>query len=150
MKTDRKFDVYFLVTVLLLLGFGLVMVMFITPFFSTLLVAGSIFFAYLLIKRMNIEFEYIVTGDSIDFDKITGKTKRKRIFSTSIRNFSNFGEYNANLPATSGKLVNMSISMSNGAYFADFADPKMGLVRVVFSPNEKTLKNMKPYLKNHY
>ncbi len=124
--------------------------LYVSPFLGVILTAGSIFGAYLLISRQNLEYEYIVTTDIIDFDKIIAKKRRKRVATTSIRNFTKYGEYTEKTPKFNGKTFDLSSNGEEAKYFAEFSYGKKGNIRVVFSPNEKTLKNMKPYLKHSY
>lgn len=62
------------------------------PFFWVL--AGlSIYFGYFFISRRSIEFEYSLTNDTFDVVKIIAKRTRKRLISTSYKNFDDFGQY---------------------------------------------------------
>jgi len=45
------------------------------------------FGVYVLISRRNIEYEYIFTNGELDIDVIYNKSRRKRLFSSSVKQF---------------------------------------------------------------
>ena len=53
--------------------------------FAVFVAAALGFGVYILITRQNIEYEYIFTNGDLDIDVIYNKSKRKRLFSSSIR-----------------------------------------------------------------
>lgn len=59
-----------------------------------LLSCGVIFGAYWLSSKFNVEFEYIITNDSMDIDKIINKSSRKRILSFDITKVTRLEKYN--------------------------------------------------------
>ena len=61
--------------------------------FCWVLAGLSIYFGYFFISRRSIEFEYSLTNDTFDVDKIIAKRTRKRLISTSCKNFDDFGQY---------------------------------------------------------
>lgn len=82
------------------------------PFIFLGLLAG----AYALFTIMNVEYEYIYTNGELDIDKITNKSRRKRIFSSDIRAIEiiahaedkdhqrEFGNVEKTLDCSSGKI----------------------------------------------
>lgn len=54
--------------------------------FSLLLSFGIGFGAFWLSTKLNVEFEYIITNGTLDIDKITNKSSRKRIMSLELAN----------------------------------------------------------------
>lgn len=48
---------------------------------------------FYLLKNMTVEFEYILTNDELDIDKITGQNKRKRLITVNISQASEFFKY---------------------------------------------------------
>ncbi len=59
-----------------------------------LLACGAIFGAYWLSSKLNVEFEYIITNDSMDVDKIINKSSRKRMLSLDITKVNRLEKYN--------------------------------------------------------
>ncbi len=46
-----------------------------------------------LISGMNVEYEYIVTNNELDIDKIIGRRKRKRMITLDLSKANDFGAY---------------------------------------------------------
>lgn len=106
--------------------------------------AGAAYGAYWLLTGMNIEYEYIVTNGSLDIDKIIAKRKRVTLLSVDVKEFTDFGSYvshNDNFEGTTILAVG-----DEEPYFADFKNEQYGMARLIFSPNEKILQCIKPYL----
>jgi len=55
--------------------------------FILFIAAALCFGAYLLITRFNIEYEYIFTNGELDIDIIYNKNNRKRLFSSTVKDF---------------------------------------------------------------
>jgi len=55
--------------------------------FAAFVAIALIFGAYFLISRRNVEYEYVFTNGDLDIDVIYNKSKRKRLFSSSVRDF---------------------------------------------------------------
>jgi len=52
------------------------------------LTLGLAYLTYRLIRSVDSEFEYAITNDEFTIDRIVAKTKRKRIFSASCKDFT--------------------------------------------------------------
>ena len=61
--------------------------------FCVVAAAGVIWLAKFLWEGLNVEYEYIVTNDDLDIDKITGKRKRKRLMSVDLKSVDEFAPY---------------------------------------------------------
>lgn len=115
---------------------------------SLILVALIFWGAYFLIKSFDVEYEYICTNGDLDIDKITAKSRRKRLISVDIKNVTDFGtvknksfnkEYSI-IDATSGEGENES-----DCYLA-CRDSKYGMCYILISPDEAMLDVIKTYL----
>ena len=53
--------------------------------FSFVFVIGVFYYAYKLIKNSSIEYEYILTNNELDIDKIIAKSARKRMLTVNFR-----------------------------------------------------------------
>lgn len=112
-----------------------------------LLAAGSCYGAYYLISGMSVEYEYIVTNGEIDVDKIIAKRRRKRMVTVKASNFQAFGLLKEAEGAPQGTTTMMACANDpEHDYYADFDHSKFGRVRLIFSPDERTLEAMKPFL----
>ncbi len=124
-----------LVSMLCVLGIG---------FLSPILIfgiPGSIALCVWLVKNISSEYEYIITNNQMDVDKIIGKSRRKRMITIDLSKAQDFTE---NEPPENGNRARTTVHASSGnendvAYlYAEHGD--YGTVMLVFSPNEKIKK----------
>lgn len=123
------------------------------PFMATIslfVFLGSIWISIILTRSRNIEFEYSIINGDVTIDKIIAKRSRKFIISFDAKNIKSMGKYDhSKHPKKSyNKVLYTCIDINNdNIWFALFKHQKHGNVLLVFSPNEKTLKAIKPFLK---
>ena len=128
-----------------------------TFIFTFIVLAGvAFYFTIKLGTNLNFEFEYSVTNNLFDVDKIIAKSRRKRLVSMDIKNIDDIGEYN---PAKfSGRKFDLTINAvgnptNDGIIYVVTRHPTKGKTLVIFQPNEKivnALKKSLPYnLKNN-
>lgn len=107
------------------------------------------FGAYYLITSRNLEFEYSATNGDITIDKIINRRNRKRVISMDAHDIENMGKYKSNEHEHKTYDVRLNASDNTGSedtwYFSGHHAQK-GNVLVIFSPNEKTLSAIKPFL----
>lgn len=142
--------------VLILAGGGVIVALllyvsfFVTPL-ALLLVAGAVYALYMLLIGLNIEYEYTVTNGTLDIDKIIAKRKRVSMISVDVKEFTAFGSFDDADDDFSGTTI-LTTGIDNvdevekPAYYVDFTHESYGEVRLVFSPDEKVLECIKPYL----
>lgn len=111
-----------------------------------ILIIGVIYGAFYLITGMNVEYEYIVTNGEIDIDKIIAKRRRKRLITFKVSAFENFGPLKEAPSSFSGTTILATGASDGENYFAEFPHAKHGHVRLVFSPNERVLSAIRPYM----
>ena len=113
----------------------------------------AIYGSYYLVTGMYTEYEYAVTNSNITIDKIIAKRSRKRIISVDIKKLNTLRKlkdaelYGKNFR----KYFNASVT-ENGddVYAAEMHLEKFnGDCLLLFSPDEKTLEAMKPYLRTN-
>lgn len=116
------------------------------PFALIPVLIGIIALAYYLITSRNIEFEYSVTNSDITIDKIINKSRRKRVISFDAHNIEKMGK---SQPAANDNSARINASENPNAdntwYFTGVHSQK-GKVYVLFTPNEKVLSSIKPFL----
>lgn len=104
---------------------------------------------YFLSRSMNIEFEYSVTNGYFDLDKITAKSKRRRLVSLECKNIERFGKYN---PAAhqnlkyDKKVIAVSGKPSDEQYFLTVRLPEGGHTLIVITPNDRVLGAIQQFL----
>lgn len=112
-----------------------------------LIEAAIIFFAVLLIKRTSVEYEYILTNNELDIDKILAKSNRKRLITI------NFGDIEICAPvshnafkSTQGiaRTLDCTGNGTAGVYFIDLATEK-GKTRVLIEPPVSYIENVRRY-----
>ena len=121
-------------------------------FFFPILLVGIIFGTYLVFRRFNIEYEYILTNNELDIDIIYGKSRRKRIFSANVRDFEAFRktgstEMDHSFSGANAKADYSSGPGSNAPRYEFVTAYKGKRMRIVFEPNENLLSSIIPQLK---
>ena len=109
--------------------------------------------SYYLVTGLYKEFEYAVTNSNITIDKVTAKRSRKRIISVDIKRFNTLRKFKDSDfdKKRYQKIFNASITPDgDDVYGAEMHLDKFGGdCLLLFSPGEKTLEAMKPYLRNN-
>ena len=116
--------------------------LFMIPFMIYL---GWFFFGYI-----NLEFEYSVTAGSLAVDKIIGQRKRKRLLDVNIRDLTaveRVCENNLDERRYAKYIEAAADPGDRERYCATFKSDKFGSAILFFSPDEKILGAMKPYLR---
>lgn len=153
-KLKKNFTVIFVQVIIYVLAIGLWLLISLLLMslnlgsMSILVLAGLIYLAWFLSSRFNIEYEYIVTNDIIDIDKIISKRNRKRIISADSRNFDDIGIYNSEKIHTrdyKAKLNAYDPSLSEIWYFVT-DHKKLGRTIVLFTPSDQILAAVKKSL----
>ena len=132
----------------LLLSFVLVaLCLMFFPFALILVIIGDIALAYYIISSRNIEFEYSITNGDITIDKIINKSRRKRIISIDAHDIEFIGKDKPKNIKNNYIRLNVSQSQNNESnwYFSGHNSQK-GNVFVLFTPNDKVLSAIKPFL----
>ncbi len=116
---------------------------------SFALVAGVVYGAWVLITGMNLEFEYAVTNGDVTVDKIIAKRRRKRLVTVDAKNVEAMGKYKEADHASRqyDKTLMACDSPSNDQnWYMTFRHKTFGNTLLVFSPDERTLQAIKPFL----
>jgi len=148
----------FLTLLLSLISFvligGLAALAFLVPFLP-LIIGGFFFLCYRIISRQNIEFEYSLTNNELDVDKIFARRKRKRIVTVNARNFDIFAptsNFQFNQEKGSPALANTydcsSSSKDANTYFIIFFGVDGRKSMLIFEPNQKMIDGFKRYAPN--
>jgi len=106
--------------------------------------------AYTIISLRNVEFEYILTNNELDIDKIMAKKSRKRMMTINFKEIErcagvNNPEFKHILDNTGGifKTEYFEGDMGSGnVYFVDFSKDG-NKIRAFFEPNERILNELK-------
>lgn len=121
------------------------------PAAGIMLVFGIFWGGYRLITNSDCEYEYIVTNGEIDVDKIIAKRKRIRLITAKASSFEAFGAYENAPEAEDGVTVVSAVGVNESetdtkTYYADFKHASAGNVRLIFSPEERVVDAISPFL----
>ncbi len=97
------------------------------------------------IKKSGIEFEYILTNNELDIDKIVGKNSRKRLLTIDFQKIDRCASItdDAFKRADGLTVKNYAGDMSaQRVYFVDYSKDAEK-IRVIFEPNERILQGIK-------
>ncbi len=153
-KTGK--DIILIIAAILL---GIALSVFLLPFIFTqfigqlvlLAIAGVWYGVYVIITRRRVEFEYIVTNNEMDVDKIVAKRKRSRLFTLNTKEIEVMAPLNDPDFQREQQNVNIAerLDISSGnpearRYFAVFMkDTKRTFI--IFEPTRKMLGIFKRY-----
>jgi hypothetical protein len=115
---------------------------------------GSGWGLMMLFRRLDLEFEYIVTNGEMDVDKIMGRTTRKRLLTVDCRSFDILAPYkeeyrNEYSSQTIGNRIDVSSHPdSAGRWFAVFNAKDGVRTLLVFEPSEKMLDAFRIFIRS--
>lgn len=127
-------------------------VLFIIPIVGLAMGFGVLWGGFRLMTNSDCEYEYIVTNGEIDVDKIIAQRKRVRLITAKASTFEAFGEYTDKTPDTGSDVTVVNAVGTNESsaetktYYADFKHASAGNVRLIFSPEERVVEAITPFL----
>lgn len=140
-KRKSSADIVKMVLVSLALILGASAFMFIAIFFGVMLMVlfsvGLLALGVWLVSGMNVEYEYIVTNNELDIDKIIGRRKRKRMITIDLSKAEDFGSYPPSEDIDADTTVHATTGFEKNAHYLLVQHNDYGSVKVIFNPNEK-------------
>lgn len=135
----------------LLIFVSIFLVGLLTPMFPFLVICAVIYGVYWVISSRNIEFEYSITNGDISIDKITNRKSRKRLTSFDAKAIEEMGKYTENMQKLRTRRVDKTIFASEtddgkDAWYVIAKSRKTGLTLLVFSPNDRCIEAIKPFM----
>ena len=104
--------------------------------------AGAVYLSYILFSGTFVEYEYIVTNNDLDIDKITGKRKRKRLVTVKLNTVKQWGEYTESEGNGVTATVMASDATGYDAWYVIADHEKLGKIMVIFTPSQETITNI--------
>lgn len=104
--------------------------------------AGAVYLGYILFCNTFVEYEYIVTNNDLDIDRISGKRKRKRLVTVKLNTVKEWGEYTGNEGNGAAATVMASDASGYDAWYIIADHAKLGKIMVIFTPSEETVTNI--------
>ncbi|MBE7029198.1 MAG: hypothetical protein E7405_02980 [Ruminococcaceae bacterium] len=107
---------------------------------------GARFFS----KKLCVEYEYIVTNDELDVDRIIARKTRKRFLTVSVKAFEEFGKVEDDTVKRIKPAVKIVFDASMGKdsdnrYYAVFNNKNGDKMLLIFNPTNKMLDLFKIY-----
>ncbi|MCL2071294.1 MAG: hypothetical protein FWH07_03560 [Oscillospiraceae bacterium] len=102
-------------------------------------IPGVIWLGVHFFKSLIVEYEYILTNNELELDKITGKSRRKNMVTLNLQNAERFGIYSDNV---SFNEFNADVTVSAhdntrlNMWYLLVKDGTLGRVVVLFNPND--------------
>jgi len=106
----------------------------------TMLAVGALFGLVWLLTGMSYEYEYILTNDDLDIDKITGKRKRKRLITLKMNTVEEFGIYDGSNGTNADATVIASDGTNINAYYLIAKHKTHGRTMLIFSPDARMVE----------
>ena len=117
--------------------------------FSIIAVALIAYGTYRLSQTFFIEFEYIVTNNLLDIDKIIAKSSRKRMASIEISEITEIKKYkhSKNKPANkTGESVLLACNPEDENAYEITVKSDGEIIKLIMSPNERIKEGIKKSL----
>ncbi len=99
---------------------------------------GAVWLSMYLCKGFDIEYEYIVTNDDLDVDKIAGKRKRTRLISVDLKSVDEFAPYLNDTELNSDVTVLADDGTGYDLWYVFIETEKNGKIAIIFNPDERT------------
>ena len=106
------------------------------------IVIGAVWLAVYLCQGLDVEYEYIVTNDDLDIDKIMGKRKRKRLMSVDLKSVDEFYPYLNNTELHSDVTVLADDGTGYDMWYVFIDTEGNGKIAIIFNPDERTIENI--------
>ncbi|MBE6738343.1 MAG: hypothetical protein E7566_06805 [Ruminococcaceae bacterium] len=122
------------------------------PFWGVLVLMIGIAAAFIVAKAVpsifKVEYDYSVVGNFLYIDKVIASKKRKKLNKVEIGNITEFDIIkNDNVPNVKyAKTYECSKGGYEGNYYCIYNESERGKCLMIFSPNEKIIEGMRPYM----
>ena len=118
--------------------------------FGPLIIAALIWACYIVVSSRSVEFEYSLTNNELDVDKIISRRKRKRVVTVDARKIEIFAPVlRERFARDTGNIKKTYRCDGNrnpdGTYFVVFFEKDGGKSALIFEPNEKMIDGFRRY-----
>ena len=142
-ETATTFALRALMIIAVLAGIVLIIVGGIGSFIGIILVLG-VFFFY---PRLSVEYEYVFVDGQLDFDKISGKSKRKTMLRIDFEQVEIMAPFNSaaldNYKHLQLETKDFSSLNKDSKPYVIIANANGKKLKILFEPNEKMLAMIK-------
>lgn len=115
-------------------------------FIGPVILVGVLFGASYLIRGMNLEYEYILTNNELDVDKIMNKERRKRCYTIDLKEINIMAHIDDAVRKPEFERAVKTVDVSSGekgpnTYVIVFPH-KDGLLKLIIEPNDEMKKEI--------
>ena len=109
-----------------------------------LIICAFWYTAVQVMKSRYIEYEYALTNNELDIDKIVAQKRRKHIMTVDFNNIELCAKVNSENPdiGREVKQYDFTGESENDIYFVDYTDEN-GRIRVLFQPTDKMKESIR-------
>lgn len=115
-------------------------------FIGPIIIVGLFFGANYLFSSLNLEYEYILTNNELDVDKIMNKERRKRCFTVDLKEINVMAHIDDAMRAGEFGGAQKTIDISSGEKGADtyaiLFNHGGTMTKLIFEPNESLRKEI--------
>ena len=113
-------------------------------------IGGAFYGVYYYAMMHRIEYEYIFTNGDLDFDKIMGQRKRKRLATVDFATLTQFGKLDdskrSEIFSSDRTVIDASDNLqSDSDYYLECKHKNYGMCYVVFTPSDEFVEEFKPF-----
>lgn len=140
--------------VAVVVGFSLIGALVMLRINATILVAVVAYVSYKVMTSVNVEYEYILTNNEMDVDKIINRKSRKSLVTINIRRVDEFEKcdgHRENRYINDGnvKVIDACRDRGEGCYYMTFTDDA-GRGVLLFTPSEQIEEYIRKILKGRF
>ena len=119
----------------------LILLMYPTGLLLPILMIG---FDVFMFRRLNVEYEYLFLNGDLDIDKIMNKSKRKRVFSTNVKEMELFAPVNSERleQFKNSKVINLSSGRADARLYAMIVANNGQTAKLIFEPNDTIIEGL--------
>ncbi|MCL1998110.1 MAG: DUF6106 family protein [Turicibacter sp.] len=120
------------------------------PTIGLLIACAIIFGGYVLVGRLNKEYEYALTNGELDIDIIYNRSSRKRVFTGLIKDFEMMSPLNSpenqSVFSTASERHDYSSGVAADKAYIFLAHHKGKKIAVIIEPNEELLEAISKFM----
>lgn len=104
-------------------------------------IIGGFWLTKYLIDGTRIEYEYVVTNDDLDIDKIIGQRKRKRLITLSLKTVTELEPYTDSTELKADATVIAHDGTGENLWYL-ISESDSGVIALLFNPDDRTSANI--------
>ncbi len=149
-KRKSTIDILLLLLIVVAVLIASYLLLMLIPQFAMILIIALFYLAYILISKLNIEYEYALTNGDLDIDMIINQKKRKRLLSVNCKDFDivakvDSSQYTRDIKECKNIKDYTSRSKNAEVWFISMRKDGQATV-ILFEPLEKMIESFAVYI----